>query len=312
MRSTREKGYIFVGVFVDPGISATDDNRREFHRMIVLALGSPRPVDLILVFFTSRFMRNVGKARFHKERLKKHGVRVVAIRQETEDDATGHMMDGIFEVFDQYESEMNGMRTSVAMAEAARRGFFPGSRAPFGHEKEPVQITEKVTRYKLRPNINEREAVNAVLRAYVAHGGKSAARDVNKRGYRYRNNKPFTRDIVMRIVDEEAAIGTYYWGKHNHRAEDAVPRETWIAIPCEPIVDRELWDLAQRLREERDPDRAPGRTNSSPLLLAGRARCGKCGSAYQLETSGKSRGSDRPYRYYNCRSFARSGQGDVF
>ena len=303
-----DKGYTIVEEFVEPGVSATDDNRRVFQRMIVGALATPRPVDIILVFATSRFMRNVDRARFHKAKLKKHGVRVVAIKQETGDDATGHLMEGIFELFDQYESEVNGMRTSAAMAEAARRGYFPGSRAPFGFALKPVEISSEVIRNVLVPDQAERDLTNDVFRAYVAHGGKSAARDLNKRGLRYRNAVPFTVDLVSKIVQEEAAIGTYYWGGHNHRADDAVPREDQIAIPCEAIVDRDLWELAQQMRQARRPDRSPGRTASSPLLLAGRAHCGTCGASYQLETSGKIRNKERPYRYYNCRSFVRSGR----
>ncbi len=67
--------------------------------------------------------------------------------------------------------------------------------------------------------------------------------------------------------------------------------------------------MAQRLRAERDPDRNVGRTGSSPLLLAGRVSCGKCGASFQLETSGKLNAQGiRPYRYYNCRTATRIGK----
>src|SRR5262245_58119513 len=91
----RDKGYVIGREDVEPGVSATDDNRREFQRMMVDTLTPTSNIDAILVFATSRFMRNVDRARFHKAKLRKHGVRVVAIKQETGDDATGHLMEGI-------------------------------------------------------------------------------------------------------------------------------------------------------------------------------------------------------------------------
>ena len=44
-------------------------------------------------------------------------------------------------------------------------------------------------------------------------------------------------------------------------------------------------------------------------MLIGLARCGLCGSSYQLETSGKSLdGATYSYCYYNCRKTLRAGK----
>jgi hypothetical protein len=108
--------------------------------------------------------------------------------------------------------------------------------------------------------------------------------------------------MVLRVVAEEALVGTYYWGKRDHRAGQWKPRSEWVPITVEPVIDRELFDMAQTVRAERDPERNLGRTASSPMLLAGLIRCGKCGATYTLETCGKG------HRYYNCRSYIRTGK----
>ena len=41
-------------------------------------------------------------------------------------------MEGIFELIDQYESEINGLHTLRAMKENARQGYYNGSRPKFG------------------------------------------------------------------------------------------------------------------------------------------------------------------------------------
>ena len=289
-------------------MSATDDHRRVFRRMMEEVLAPASKVDTILVPTTSRFMRNVDKARFHKSRLKRHGIRVIATKQETSDDASGHLAEGMFELFDQYESEINGMRTAAGLREAARQGFFPSPHPPFGFRRERVGGALK--RHKLVPHLDEVAQHNDIFRTYVNVGGsKSTAQDLNRRELRYRDGRRFTKDTVLRIIDEQAAIGTYLWNRYDSKSGHEQPEEEWIPIPCEPIIDRELWDLAQKVRKERDPKRSAGRTSSSPLLLGGIIWCGKCGASYQLETSGKAPPSGgREYRYYNCRSFCRTGR----
>lgn len=44
--------------FVEPGASATDDQRPEFQRMIERACDDDRPFDVIIVHSYSRFMRD--------------------------------------------------------------------------------------------------------------------------------------------------------------------------------------------------------------------------------------------------------------
>ncbi len=71
-------------------------------------------------------------ARIYKHQLAKAGVKVVATHQPVADDPMGMFMEGIFELIDQYESDMNGYHTLRAMKENARQGYFNGSKPKFG------------------------------------------------------------------------------------------------------------------------------------------------------------------------------------
>lgn len=85
--------------------------------------------------------------------------------------------------------------------------------------------------------------------------------------------------------------------------------EDRIEIKCDAILDRETFEVAQRLRAEREPTQSSDRAASSPLLLAGLLRCGRCGSRYSLQSSGKrGPGGDYKYRYYACRRALREGK----
>ena len=81
---------------------------------------------------TSRFFRDSTGAKIYKRRLAKKGIKVIAIHQEVSEDPMGSFVEGIFELIDEYESNINGFHTLRAMKENARQGYFNGSRPKFG------------------------------------------------------------------------------------------------------------------------------------------------------------------------------------
>ena len=66
-------------------MSGREDRRPEFQRMLTEALAPSSDVGQVLVYQTSRFMRDATKAQVHKRRLAKGGVRAVATTQEFAD-----------------------------------------------------------------------------------------------------------------------------------------------------------------------------------------------------------------------------------
>lgn len=309
-RHATERGWQVLAEYVEPGASGRDDNRPEFRRMMQDVLAPSANVDAILVVHTSRFMRDAAKSIVHKQALERRNIRVMSVNQETSDDPSGRLMETIYAGFDQYESDINGYRTSAAMRENARRSFVNGSKAPFGFRAELVEAGAGPKRRKLVPNPAEVSIVREVFRLYVGQkGAKSVARELNVRGLRYRDDRLWTKDFVLHVIEETAAIGTYYWGKTDNRTGRVRDRSEWLPIAVEPIIDSTLFESAQTVREGRDPKKNPGRTGSSPLLLAGLLRCGACGASYVLETSGKTDAKgEHVYRYYNCRSFVKTGK----
>lgn len=272
-----------------------------FRKMMQDVLAPNADVHAILVLFTSRFMRHAGKARIWKDHLRRRGIDVIAIQQETSDNPMGNFMEGVFELIDEYESNMNGLRTYAAVRYNATLGFVSFKYGPLGFRTEPVAVGAN-TRRRLVPEPLEIPIVNACLHAYIEEGGAlQASKRLNAMGLRHRA-KPFTKDRVLAVVSETALVGTYQWGKTK-------PREEWVSIPVEAIVSRELFDAAQRVRAEREPQRRSARTSSSPLLLAGLMRCGQCGGAYTLETAHpRARSGAYAYRYANCRVTKREGK----
>jgi len=303
-------GASIVREFVEEGHSGTDPNRPAFRRMLEDAIRPGSDVAAIVVHHSSRFTRNSLEARVVKAKLRRAGVRVFSVSQDLPDGPMGKLMEGFFECIDQYESELNGLRTSAAMAEAVRQGFFPGSRPPFGFRSRAVTVRDGIVRHVLEPEPSEAEIVREIFRLYITHGGaKSAARTLNQRGLRYRTGAPWNKSLVLNVLDESAVIGTYTWGRSRAKRKQARPSAEWLSIPVTPIVDANVRALALRLRRERDITTAPGRASARPRVLSGLVVCGRCGATCQLETSGKTIDGNRyRYCYYSCRTYCRAGK----
>jgi DNA invertase Pin-like site-specific DNA recombinase len=165
-------------------------------------------IHAILVCYTRRFFRNRSNAGAMKTVLRKSGVRVIAIYQETSDDPMGQFVEGIFELVDQYESDINAMRTAAAMRKNAELGFHNGSKAPYGFVAEAFEARPGQTKRRLVPNPEEKAPHNEVFRQYIARqGAKTAAREMNQRGYKYRDGKLWTKDLVLKVIEEIVVNG---------------------------------------------------------------------------------------------------------
>ncbi len=299
-----------VAVYIEPGDSARDENRPQFQLMIGDLLNGTTNATAVLVAHTSRFMRNVEANFVYRKKLERKGIRVISIMQEMDDTPTGKLMEIIFAAFDQYESDMNAYRTMAAMRQNARGGNFNGSKAPYGFAIEKsTNATGKTSRGKLVAHPEEAAIGRLVFSLCIdGKGAKAIAHELNRRAVPYRT-RSWSKDDVVRVLDEEAAVGTYRWGKWDTSRNEKRDPSEWIAIDVEPFLEREVFNLAQVVRREREPSRSPGRTASSPLLLAGLVKCGKCGGTYSKETSGKTSTGQHPHAYYNCSRFLRLRKG---
>jgi site-specific DNA recombinase len=127
----RDQGLTIAREYVEGGLTATDDNRPEFRRMMDDATIRPAPYEAILVHSRSRFFRDAISCGLYERQLKKVGARLISITQLTADDANGRLLNIVISAFDGHFSEENAKHTSRAMKANARRGFFNGSHAPY-------------------------------------------------------------------------------------------------------------------------------------------------------------------------------------
>ena len=152
LRDYAEKnGYTIAREYVDEAESGRVSDRPQFRRMLEEATKPTAPFHEILVWKFSRFTRKREHAVVFKSMLRKKGVRVVSITEHADDSPTGKLMEAIIESMDEFYSENLAQEVSRGMREAATRGFWMSSRAPYGYTKVMVQDGAK-KRPILEPN----------------------------------------------------------------------------------------------------------------------------------------------------------------
>ena len=113
-------------------------DRPQFRQMIEEGSQPKAPFEVILVWKFSRFTRKREHAVAFKSMLRRKGIRVVSITEHADDSPTGKLMEAIIESVDEFYSENLAQDVVRGMREAASRGFFLGSKAPFGYIRVKV------------------------------------------------------------------------------------------------------------------------------------------------------------------------------
>ena len=233
--------------------------------------------------------------------LRRKGIRVVSITEHADDSPTGKLMEAIIESVDEFYSENLAEDVTRGIRESASRGFFLGSKAPFGYRR--VKVSDGM---KERPTLEVDPATAPVVKeifesSLSGYGLKEICRTLNDRGITNRGKRWYKGGLHY-LLTNEAYTGTAVWGRTTkvEKAQDPVRVEgAWPAL-----VSKELFDAVQQAMRDRAPKvQRPGRVGSK-FLLSGLLKCGVCGRPY----SGQGAKSGQ-FAYYVCGTLFREGAG---
>jgi site-specific DNA recombinase len=301
-RMAHTLGAAVLRVFTDEGKSAfRAANRKTFETAIEFAVLSE--ATYFITWSSSRFARNQIESVFFKRELDRAGVKLkyVSMNIDRETDE-GWLADGICAMFDELQSRQNSKDTRRSMIRNAQQGFWHGGYVPLGYESAPAPENEK--RRKLQIVDAEAPIVRRIFASRVqGFGAKAIAEELNRVGLSHRG-RAWCKAAVLRILRNEAYIGTLVFNRTDRRTGKPRPRDQWIIVPSHAaIVDVETWNAVQQ-----QMNNAAERCEGSPLsrhAFTGLLRCGECGASLQIETA---RGRSRQYAYYNCRANQQGGQ----
>ena len=124
---------------ISPPFTGRIADRPQFRKMIDEASRTTAPFKEILVWKFSRFTRKREHAVAFKSMLRRRGVRVVSITEQADDTPTGKLLEAIIESVDEFYSENLAQEVVRGMREAASRGFWMTTYAPYGYKRVHVQ-----------------------------------------------------------------------------------------------------------------------------------------------------------------------------
>lgn len=147
--------------------------------------------------------------------LRNKGIEVISINEPIDDSPTSRLLEGVIESIDEFYSANLGQDIKRGMRENARRGFFNGSRPPYGLHKVAVCDGAK-TRNKLEPDPEDSVSVRVVRRIFNMAvndiGCKEIAKTLNQDGFRTINGERWGKVTVHKVLTNEAYCGTLVWG----------------------------------------------------------------------------------------------------
>ena len=183
----QRNGHQVVRELVDEAESGRTASRPAFREMIALARLKQPPFEAILVWKLNRFSRSRADSITYKTLLRNKGVEVLSINEPMDDSPTGRLIEGVIESIDEFYSANLGQDIRRGLRENASRGFYSGSRPPYGYRRIEVSDGKK-TRHRLELEPEESTAVQTVRRIFDLAardvGCKEIAKALNRDGLR--------------------------------------------------------------------------------------------------------------------------------
>jgi site-specific DNA recombinase len=302
-----QHGMQIVAEFADDYSGAKLD-RPEFSKVRTMMQNSE--VDAVIIYSADRLTRSLAHSLILRDEFARTGVeRHTVLRGKSSDNAEGRMVENIEGVFAEYEREKIKERMARGKMGKAKRGLVVGSgRPPYGYEyhdgllcviEEEAAIIRKIFQWYV-----EGDGINGPLNCMQIARRLSemqiATPDAKSPGRAKNRVSAFgiwRRLLIDNILKRETYMGIWRYGVRigaNAVGGYRSLNDT-ITVNVPPIIDKTLWDAAQKQREHNK--QMSKRNTKREYLLRGMIFC-VCGARFGGVSSKKDNG--RQYVYYTC------------
>lgn len=293
-------------IYADEGLSGTNTKKRvAFNKMIADAhLGK---FNLIITKEVSRFARNTVDTLQYTRELKALNIGVYFALDNIDTLAPdGELRLTIMASLAQEESRKTSERVKWGQKRQMEKGVVFG-RDMLGYD---------VRNGALHINESGAEIVRLIFHKFVYErkGTYTIARELREAGYKtITGNAIWSNTVILKVLRNEKYCGdltqkkTYtpdylsHKKKYNHGEEEFV----MLTDHHEPIISREVWDMAQLELDKRSPDDSIKLRHSNRYPLSGKIQCGVCGNRFVSRTKKRKDGSR--YKAWRCYEAAQYG-----
>ena len=282
-------GYTIIEKYIDRALTGKTEDRPSFLRMV--ADSNAKHFQYILVYQLDRFARNKYDSVVYKRKLKKNGVRVISVRENITDDASGILMESVLEGMAEYYSAELSQKIKRGLDLNADKGYVTGNSGGLGYKSVRIDPTDEKSKKK---HIIDEEAAKIVRRIFRMYTDGISVTDItdqlNAEGCKTSTGAKFNKNSLRTMLQNKRYIGiTTYKGIER-------PDETLR------IVSDEIFYKAEGILDNNR--KAPAKTKAKiEYLLTHKLYCGHCKDNGREEMMTGFSGTGRNggvYRYYTC------------
>ena len=297
-------------IFADEGITGTNTRKRKaFNRMIACAKHGD--FDMIITKEISRFARNTLDSVYYTRDLKKHGVGVIFLNDNINTlDPDAELRLTIMSSIAQEESRKTSDRVKWGQKRRMEQGIVFG-RNMLGYDVQGGQMFvnkegAKIVRLIFEKFVNERKGSHTIARELREAGYKTITGNAiwtNTTIYKTLKNEKYCGDLVQKKTFTPDYLS--HDKKHNNGEEEFVI----IKDHHEPIVNREMFDAANKILAERALSQEGKAKYSNRYCFSGKIKCGVCGSTFGARYTTRKDGSK--YKAWRCLEGVKHGKTHI-
>ena len=313
---------IVYDTYVDDGYTGTDFNRPGFQRLLEdMRKGN---INCVLVKDLSRLGRNyIEVGNYIEQIFPLFNIRFIAINDSVDSFKNPMSSNTILVPFKNLINDEYARDTSIKIKSALKakkkKGEFIGAFPSYGYVKdekdkhklvideESAEIVRKIFEWKVNEGLGNLSICYRLNDMGVLNPTGYKKKKLNQN---YNNSKMKKEDYswcpstVRNILKNDVYIGNVTQGKRKvksykiHKVEH-VPEDEWVTVENmhEPIIDKELFDKAQGLRQVDTRVQNTGALS----MWAGILKCADCGRAMHKKYCKNTSGT--VYEYYICGTY---------
>lgn len=313
---------IVYDTYVDDGFSGTDFDRPGFQKMMQDM--KERNINCVIIKDLSRLGRNHYEVGNYIEKVfPLFNIRFISINDRIDSYKDPSSVNTILVPFKNLMNDEYARDTSIKIKSSLngmkKKGEFVGAFSSYGYVKdindkhklvideEAAKIVREIFEWKVNEGLGNLAICHRLNDRGVLNPTGHKKKSLNQN---YNNSKMKEEDYswcpstVRNILKNDIYIGNVTQGKRKvksykiHKVEQ-LPEDEWVTVENmhEPIIDKELFEKAQKLRKIDTRVQSTGTLS----MWAGILKCADCGRAMHKKYCKNTRGT--VYGYYICGTY---------
>lgn len=299
-----------VQIYADEGVTGTSTKKRHaFNQM--LSDAQNRAFDFVITKEISRFARNTLDSIHYTRKLKDLGIGVLFMNDNINTlDADAELRLTIMSSIAQEESRKTSERVKWGQKRRMEQGVVFG-RDMLGYDVRggKLYINEQgaeIVRLIFHKFVNEEKGTHVIARELREAGIQTAA-----------YMKQWSNTVILRVLRNEKYVGeliqkkTFTPNYLTHEKKSNRGEEEYVTLHKhhKSIIDRELFELAQRELARRSLSEENKAKHSNRYCFSGKIKCGICDSSFVSRS--KKRSGESIYKAWRCYEGAKNGSSHI-